>query len=396
MRFGQHRRLISSFRLAPVHSGCGRRGYSNGDNDSDPRARSSGNSEGPKRDIRRPAQYAASQNHSVYTASTGDHQVTFSPERATARDQNGSYEEHRERCDHEGTAEGARVQQRGQSECSNRSICSPICPSGRERRSSLRPSALPRCHDGNDDDADEVRENPSPSEASVIDPTRISDITPTATPARASIVTLRRIGQVSPTNDVVLTLEGVVQIPMCPQREDQAGAIPGEEDHRRTGRHRRGCAEVDRAVDRRWRSGKQPTARRVPASPGRRRRAEASEIGRSPMCGRSACVRDDARTSIVPPITSSTLPRTKPTTEALTTSCSPAASAKLAMTSSGTFPNVTFRRPPMPGPEREARSSVARPSRAPVGITGQSGENYRRVSVGFSKPMAIGMNGPSR
>ena len=70
----------------------------------------------------------------------------------------------------------------------------------------------------------------------MIDPTRISDITPTATPARASIVTLRRIGQVSPTNDVVLTLEGVVQIPMCPQREDQAGAIPGEEDHRRTGR----------------------------------------------------------------------------------------------------------------------------------------------------------------
>ena len=70
----------------------------------------------------------------------------------------------------------------------------------------------------------------------------------------------------------------------------------------------------------------------------------------------------------------------------LTTSCSPAASAKPAMTSSGTFPNVTFRRPPMPGPEREARSSVARPSRAAVGMTGQSGENYRRVSVGFSKP----------
>ena len=81
----------------------------------------------------------------------------------------------------------------------DRSICSPICPSGRERRSSLRPSALPRCHDGNDDDADEVRESPSPSEASVIDPTRISAITPTATPARASIVTLRRIDQVSPT-----------------------------------------------------------------------------------------------------------------------------------------------------------------------------------------------------
>ena len=46
-------------------SGCGRLRISHGDNDSDPRARRSGNSEGPKCGIRRPARYTASQDHSV-------------------------------------------------------------------------------------------------------------------------------------------------------------------------------------------------------------------------------------------------------------------------------------------------------------------------------------------
>ena len=180
----------------------------------------------------------------------------------------------------------------------DRSICSPICPSGRERRSSLRPSALPRCHDGNDDDADEVRESPSPSEASVIDPTRISAITPTATPARASIVTLRRIDQVSPTKRRSphprwgCTDPDVSPARRSGRRNTWRGGPP---PHRPT--CRRGCAEVDSPVDRRWRSGKQPPARRVPASPGRRRRAEASEIGRSPMCGRSARRRASSRPS---------------------------------------------------------------------------------------------------
>ena len=40
----------------------------------------------------------------------------------------------------------------------------------------------------------------------------------------------------------------------------------------------------------------------------------------------------------------------EPTIEALTTSWSPSSSAKKAMISSGALPNVTFRRPPMPGP----------------------------------------------
>ena len=55
-------------------------------------------------------------------------------------------------------------------------------------------------------------------------------------------------------------------------------------------------------------------------------------------------------TSIAAPITSRTLPRIEPTSEALTTSCSPSRSAKKAMISSGALPNVTFRKPPMPGP----------------------------------------------
>ena len=41
-------------------------------------------------------------------------------------------------------------------------------------------------------------ESPIDSDASVIDPTRISDITPTATPAMASMMTLRRTVHGSP------------------------------------------------------------------------------------------------------------------------------------------------------------------------------------------------------
>ena len=39
------------------------------------------------------------------------------------------------------------------------------------------------------------------------------------------------------------------------------------------------------------------------------------------------------------------------------------------MISSGALPNVTFSRPPMPGPERAARFSVASPIAAAVGMT---------------------------
>src|SRR4029077_2707477 len=77
--------VISSRTLTPVHLGCGRLRISHGDNDSDPRARTSGNSEEPKSGIRRPARYTASQNHSVsrrrqattaqFSSPKGDRQV---------------------------------------------------------------------------------------------------------------------------------------------------------------------------------------------------------------------------------------------------------------------------------------------------------------------------------
>ena len=59
----------------------------------------------------------------------------------------------------------------------------------------------------------------------------------------------------------------------------------------------------------------------------------------------------------------------EPTIEALTTSWRPSLSAKKAMISSGALPNVTFRRPPMPGPVWAAMCSVASPITAAVGIT---------------------------
>ena len=74
-------------------------------------------------------------------------------------------------------------------------------------------------------------------------------------------------------------------------------------------------------------------------------------------------------TSIAAPRTSRMFPITEPTIDAFTTSWSPLFSAKKAMISSGAFPNVTFRRPPMPGPVLAAIASVASPITAAQGIT---------------------------
>ena len=67
---------------------------------------------------------------------------------------------------------------------------------------------------------------------------------------------------------------------------------------------------------------------------------------------RSKCWRSRPRppTNARRPRTSSELPRIEPSSDALTTSCRPAPSANRAMISSGALPNVTFSRPPMPGP----------------------------------------------
>ena len=84
--------------------------------------------------------------------------------------------------------------------------------------------------------------------------------------------------------------------------------------------------------------------------------------------------------------------------DALTTSCRPALSAKNAMISSGALPNVTLRKPPMPGPERCASSSVARPISAAVGTTpAAAAPKMIAASAWLSSSMiASGMNGTSR
>ena len=102
--------------------------------------------------------------------------------------------------------------------------------------------------------------------------------------------------------------------------------------------------------------------------------------------------------SIAAPITSRMLPRIEPISDALTTSWRPSLSAKKAMMSSGALPNVTFRKPPMPGPERAASSSVARPISAAVGITPSA--EVMKIALALacenSSTIAIGMNGTSR
>ena len=74
----------------------------------------------------------------------------------------------------------------------------------------------------------------------------------------------------------------------------------------------------------------------------------------------------------------------EPMIDALTTSCSPSSSANRAMISSGALPKVTLSRPPMPGPERAASSSVARPISAAVGMipSAEAAKTSRRRGAG--------------
>ncbi len=102
--------------------------------------------------------------------------------------------------------------------------------------------------------------------------------------------------------------------------------------------------------------------------------------------------------SIAAPRTSRMLPMIEPTIEAFTTSCSPLPRAKRAMISSGALPKVTLSRPPMPGPERAASSSVARPINAAVG-TIPSAEAANTAVAGAparSSATATGISGTSR
>ena len=103
-------------------------------------------------------------------------------------------------------------------------------------------------------------------------------------------------------------------------------------------------------------------------------------------------------TSIAAPRTSRMLPMIEPISDALTTSCSPLLSANRAMISSGALPKVTLSRPPMPGPERSASSSVARPISAAGGINATA--ERKKITVAGASAMsaitAAGISGASR
>ncbi len=88
----------------------------------------------------------------------------------------------------------------------------------------------------------------------------------------------------------------------------------------------------------------------------------------------------------------------EPMIEALTTSCRPWPRAKRAMISSGALPKVTLSRPPMPGPDLAASSSVARPIRAAVGMipSAATAKTSPAVAPAMSSATAIGINGVSR
>src|SRR4051794_1782912 len=68
------------------------------------------------------------------------------------------------------------------------------------------------------------------------------------------------------------------------------------------------------------------------------------------------------------------------------------------MISSGALPNVTLSRPPIPGPERWASSSVALPINAAVGTTPstEAPNTTTAEALAASSATATGMNGTSR
>ncbi len=118
----------------------------------------------------------------------------------------------------------------------------------------------------------------------------------------------------------------------------------------------------------------------------------------APVRLNSCSLRPIPPTNIAAPSTSRMLPMIEPMIDALTTSCSPSLSAKRAMISSGALPKVTLSRPPIPGPERAASSSVARPISAAVGMipSAEAPKTSPAEALARSSARAIGISGASR
>ena len=74
------------------------------------------------------------------------------------------------------------------------------------------------------------------------------------------------------------------------------------------------------------------------------------------------------------------LPMIDPVIDALTTPTNPCDNASNAMINSAALPNVAFNRPPMPGPARAPRCSVARPIQPASGMTAIPATIKRTVS----------------
>ncbi len=85
------------------------------------------------------------------------------------------------------------------------------------------------------------------------------------------------------------------------------------------------------------------------------------------------------------PRTSSRLPTIEPISDARTTSNLPELTAISAMTSSGAFPNVALRKPPMPAPVWAAACSVASPISHASGISEIAARMKSAVSPGEAK-----------
>ena len=241
---------------------------------------------------------------------------------------------------------------------------------------------------------------PTDSEASEIEPTRISDIRPTAS---AGDRQHRDRAAYAPAESglLLVLVHGVEQVAVRLQREEQPGDVGGDQDDRDGEREvLDGRVVVDDLVGRRRAGPCLRPARRSPASAARRRRATASSTARWRRCESNfwRSRRAGPPTSIAAPSTSRMLPRIEPMIEALTTSCRPSLSANRAMISSGALPKVTLSRPPMPGPERAASSSVARPISAAVGMIPSAATTKisPAEACASSSTTASGMNGASR
>jgi hypothetical protein len=81
------------------------------------------------------------------------------------------------------------------------------------------------------------------------------------------------------------------------------------------------------------------------------------------------------------PRTRSRFPITLPVSDPRTTSVSPSSTAMSAMMSSGAFPKVAFRKPPIPGPVWCAACSVASPISQARGMSAAAASTKRTLSL---------------